>query len=395
MGLRASIVDSAVADERSDALAARTADRLPPHVASGLRGITRVARALTTAGSLHDVTERALEAMLVTLELEAAALYLRDVSGRPLLRRFMALPGEAAHAPRERIDFDDAAWELAVAGGHPLVFNEPAGWLGPNPFEPPASHWLVMPLATAERLAGAVVAVPSRTLELDQLRATVLSLLGEQLAAGIVNAQLRQDLQQAAIERERHRVAAEVHDGLAQDLALAMRELAFLDTSPPAADARASQERLRAAVADAHAVVRDRLLDLSPPIPIGGLGSAVEEACDRFARRGLPVRLEAEPPPVDVAPQVTAAIIRVLNEALANAARHAAASRVDVRFAVGLGTITIAITDDGCGFDRQQGRAEGHLGLSLMRVRAAEAAGEVEIDARPGAGTTVIARFPV
>jgi signal transduction histidine kinase len=383
-----------VADERPDQ---RSADRLPPHVASGLRGIARVARALTTAGTFHEVAERALEAMLVTLELDSAVLYLRDGSGRPLLRRFMGIPGQPANAPHEQIEFDDAAWQLAVAGGHPLVFNEPAGWLVPNPFEPPASHWLVVPLATSDRLAGAVVAVPSRRLELDQLRATVLSLLGEQLAAGVVNAQLRQELQQAAIERERHRVAAEVHDGLAQDLALATRELAFLDTSPPPAEARASGERLRAAVADAHAVVRARLLELSTPLPIGGLRSAVEDVCARYAQRGLPVRLEREPPAVDVAPEVTAAVIRILNEALANAARHAAASRVDVRVDVDDGTIAIAIADDGQGFDPQQVRdvAPGHLGLALMRERAAEAAGAVEIAARPGAGTTVTARFPL
>jgi signal transduction histidine kinase len=375
----------------------RPADRLPPHVASGLRGIARVARALTTAGTFNEVAERALEAMLVTLDLDSAVLYLRDGSGRPLLRRFMGIPAQPAHAPREQIEFDDAAWQLAVAGGHPLVFNEPAGWLVPNPFDPPASHWLVVPLATADRLAGAAVAVPSRRLELDPLRATVLSLLGEQLAAGVVNAQLRQELQQAAIERERHRVAADVHDGLAQDLALAMRELAFLDASPPPAEAEASAQRLRAAVAAAHAVVRDRLLLLSTPIPIGGLRSAVEDVCDRFARRGLPVRLEREPPAVDVAPEVTAAVIRVLNEALANAARHAAASRVDVRVEVDGGTIAIAVADDGRGFDPEHLRdpAPGHLGLSLMRERAAEAAGAVEIAASPGAGATVTARFPL
>jgi signal transduction histidine kinase len=375
----------------------RTAGRLPPHVASGLRGISRVARALTTAGTLHEVAERALEAMLVTLELEAAVLYLRDASGRPLLRRFMGFPQEPLHAPRDQIDFDQAAWKLAVAGGHPLVFNEPAGWLVPNPFEPPVSHWLVVPLATAEHVAGAVVAVPGRPFELDPLNATVLSLIGEQLAAGIINAQLRQELQRAALDRERMRVAAEVHDGLAQDLALATRELAFLETSPLAADARASQQRLRAAVADAHAVVRNRLLELSAPMPIGGLRGAVEEICGRFARRGLPLRVGSGPPDVEVAPEVTAAIIRVLSEALANAARHAGASRVDVCLGVEPGAITIVIADDGRGFDPQQAPdpSDGHLGLALMRERAAAAGGQVEIAARPGAGATVTARFPL
>ena len=60
----------------------------------------------------------------------------------------------------------------------------------------------------------------------------MLRLLGDLLGAGIAAAQLRQELQRTALERERMRLAAEVHDGLAQDLALAMRELALLESAP-------------------------------------------------------------------------------------------------------------------------------------------------------------------
>ncbi len=202
-------------------------------VASGLEAISRVARALTTPGALHEVADGALAAMQATMDLEACVLYLPDAAGRPLLTRYTARPREGERSARDQIDFDPAAWTLAIAGGHPLVFNEPAGWLVANPFDPPASHWLVVPLVTAERLVGAVMAARATPLELDALGVTVLSLLGDQLAAGIASAQLRLQLQGAAIERERLRVAADVHDGLAQDLALAVRELAFLDTDPP------------------------------------------------------------------------------------------------------------------------------------------------------------------
>jgi signal transduction histidine kinase len=369
----------------SDAWAAGLAGRLPARVASGLEAISRVARALTTPGALHEVAERALDAMRAALELEVCVLYLPDAAGRPLLTRF-----EGETSAREQIDFDPAAWQLAIAGGHPLVFNEPAGWLVPNPFDPPASHWLVVPLAT-DRLVGAVMAARAEPLELDALGVTVLSLLGDQLAAGIASTQLRLELQGAAIERERLRVAADVHDGLAQDLALAVRELAFLDTAPPAAAADASRERLRAAVASAHAVVRDRLVDLSSALPIGGVRAAVEDVCDRFAHRGLPVRLTVEAAPVDPPPEVTAALVRVLSEALANAAKHAEATAVDVRLQAEAGALAIVVADDGRGFDPDTAGGDGHLGLGLMRSRA----GELDIRSAPGAGTTITARFPL
>jgi signal transduction histidine kinase len=368
-----------------------TAGRLPARVASALEAISRVARALTAPGPLHEVADRALDAMRATLDLEAAALYLPDAAGRPLLVRFT---GDAA---REQLDFDPAAWQLAIAGGHPLVFNEPAGWLLPNPFHPPAAHWMVVPLATAERLVGVVVAARAEPVALDALGGTVLSLLGAQLAAGIESAQLRLQLQGAAIERERLRVAADVHDGLAQDLALAVRELAFLDDDPPAAGAEASRARLRAAVTSAHGVVRDRLVDLASVLPIGGLRAAVEEVCARYALRGLAVRLDADPAVGEAPPAVTAAVVRVVNEALANALKHAEASAVDVRLAAGPGAITVTIADDGRGFDPAgaAGAAAGHLGLTLMRGRASEAAGELTVESALGAGTTIAARFPL
>jgi signal transduction histidine kinase len=373
------------------------AGRLPGRVASSLEAISRVARALTTPGALHEVAERALDAMRGALDLQVCVLYLPDAAQRPLLTRFEASPRESAHAAREQVDFDPAAWQLAIAGGHPLVFNEPAGWVVPNPFEPPASHWVVVPLATADRLVGAVIAARAEPLDLDALGVTVLSLLGDQLAAGIASAQLRLELQGAAIERERLRVAAEVHDGLAQDLALAVRELAFLATDPPASAAEGSRERLRAAVTSAHAVVRDRLVDLSTTVPIGGIRDTVEEMCARFARRGLPVRLTVDPGLGEAPPALTAALVRVLNEALANALRHAGASAVDVRVGAEPGAIAMTVADDGRGFDPadQTAADDGHLGVGLMRSRAREADGELDIRSAPGAGTTVRARFPL
>ena len=371
------------------------AGRLPARVASGLEAISRVARALTTPGALHEVAEWALEAMRATLDLEACVLYLPDAGGRPLLTRFSARPQDGARHARDQVDFEPAAWKLAIAGGHPLVFNEPAGWLVVNPFDPPASHWLVVPLATAERLVGAVMAVRAEPLELDALGVTVLSLLGDQLAAGIASAQLRLELQGAAIERERLRVAADVHDGLAQDLALAVRELAFLESGPAEPAAAASRERLRAAVASAHAVVRDRLVELASALPLGGVRAAVEQVCARFSQRGLPVRLTVEESIADPPPGVTAALVRVLSEALTNAVKHAGASAVEVRLTAPPGALAIAIADDGRGFDPDVLVGAGHLGLSLMRSRAEEAGGDLDVRSEPGAGTTIVARFPL
>jgi signal transduction histidine kinase len=138
-------------------------------------------------------------------------------------------------------------------------------------------------------------------------------------------------------------------------------------------------------------------VDLSGALPIGGLRAAVEAVCTRYERRGLAVGLTVDDTLADTPPEVTAALVRVLNEALANAAKHANAAAVAVELRSLPGAVTVVVADDGGGFDPEAagGSENGHLGLSLMRARAREAAGDLEIRSAPGGGTTVSARFPL
>jgi signal transduction histidine kinase len=359
------------------------AGRLPPEVAAGLGAISRVARALNRPGSLTELTEHALAEMNGALSLTAAALYL-PATGQ-LLRRFR----EATTGPSSRpeLAFDREAWRLAVESGHPVVFHEPAGWLVDNPFDPEAQYWFALPMLASDELVGVVMAARPVPIELDATTLTVLRLLGDQLSTGITTARLRQELQRTELERERMRLAADVHDGLAQDLALAMRELALLDGDLPPDDARASLTRLREAVAEAHRIVRERLVDLSSP-PAADLRAAVEQVVGRFARRGLPVSL-AVGEMLDAPP--TATLMLILGEALSNVERHAGAGSVTVAVDVRDGSIELTVADDGAGFSDV---AKGHFGLGVMRQRAEEAGGSLDVSSSPGTGTRVTVRLP-
>ena len=194
---------------------------IAPEVLSGLAAVSRVSRALVGTGELPVLAAAALEEMREALRLHDAALYLPDADGHPVLRRYV---GASA---AEELSFDQEAWQLAIASGAPIVLREPATWLVENPFTPPATDWVILPLVTGEReMVGVVIASATTPIRIDPLSGTVLSLLGLQLSAGITTAQLRRELLRAAMERERRTLAAEVHDGLAQYLAVARRELA-------------------------------------------------------------------------------------------------------------------------------------------------------------------------
>jgi two-component system, NarL family, nitrate/nitrite sensor histidine kinase NarX len=248
--------------------------------------------------------------------------------------------------------------------------------------------WLALPLASGDHMLDVVIAAGPGPPPLDPLRATVLTLLGDLLGAGIATARLRQRLQLAAIERERLELAAEVHDELAQNLALATRELRLLDEEPSPDKAAASRARLREAVESAHRTARARLNGRVAPAPLGGLRRTVEEICRRFAVRRVPVRFEGGEEP----PEATAVVARVLAEALANVERHAGASKVMVRLTGAGDRLRLIVEDDGCGLslDRAPRPGEGHFGLRLMHQRARAARGELTVGPASPRGTSVV-----
>jgi PAS domain S-box-containing protein len=202
----------------------------------------------------------------------------------------------------------------------------------------------------------------------------------------------------AAQEAERLRVSRDLHDALGQlqaGLGLALAAARRVPGLPPAADERLAEvDRLADALArETHALavrLRPTALDdlgLEPALRqlvadwAGRTAVAVE-----FDAAGLvDTRLPAE---------VETAVYRLVQEALSNVAKHSRAARVSVSAAAAGGRVSVAVEDDGVGFDPAAGGA-GRLGLVGMRERAELAGGDLVVESEPGAGTTVLARFPL
>lgn len=223
---------------------------------------------------------------------------------------------------------------------------------------------------------------------LEQLRATADE--RRRLSAALVSAQ----------EQERRRIAADVHDGAVQALvALGMRlELVARNVSDEAA--RSELGRLRATLAVTLGELRDLIFRLTPAsLERDGLAAGLRESLGRLRTAHGPVLeledgLTAEPPG-----EVAVVLYRIAQEALVNALRHARAKRVAVTLAPHGDGISLAVTDDGRGFelpaDGSLPTLAGHLGLPSMRERAELAGGWLRIASRPGAGATITAWVPV
>ena len=219
-------------------------------------------------------------------------------------------------------------------------------------------------------------------------------LVGELTAAQAEVEALSRD-RGAAMERER--LARDVHDTLAQTLAglaiLSERAGRQLDEGrvDAAADSIATVERLsRDALDEARAIV-SRMAAVPPDV---ALGDAVDRLVSRFrAETGLTIDLDLRLDSAGVLPRESQlALLRCMQEALANVRKHAAATRIGVRVSsTPDGAAQLAVTDDGRGFD-VAARRDG-FGLDGMTERVALAGGELDVSSSHG-GTTLVVRLP-
>lgn len=214
----------------------------------------------------------------------------------------------------------------------------------------------------------------------------------------------RERLLAAAVEassRERRRIAADLHDGVVQDLA----GVAF-GLAPLADEARRAGEPERAGVLDAtvgrlRQGVRDLrtlLIEIHPPtVAATGLPAALEDLLSPLRAAGVATELLVDDAVAAGGPH-DELLYRVAREAVRNAREHAAPSRVTVRLrAAPDGGTAILVEDDGRGFEpaeRERRRSEGHLGLDLLEELVAHAGGRTRVASWPGRGTVVEVEVP-
>jgi signal transduction histidine kinase len=198
------------------------------------------------------------------------------------------------------------------------------------------------------------------------------------------------ELERAAVFDERRRLAREIHDGMAQDLAFIVQqggELAVRDGQQETLDDIVTAARR--ALDESRGVISALVRPADEPLA-KAVARVAEEAGGRW---GTTVEADLEPG-VEVPLQTREALLRIVAEAVANAARHGRAETVVVRLRAGP-ELELSIVDDGAGFDPaslENGR--GRHGLTGMRERAEALGGELRIASQPGEGTEVVVMLP-
>jgi signal transduction histidine kinase len=259
---------------------------------------------------------------------------------------------------------------------------------GPSPRHDPLIRWLGAALALGALAQLQRIAVPgdvapaftwANVLQLGAAAALVTGAIEE-----IRGYQRR--LSEMAVAGERRRIARDLHDGVAQEVAFIASQTRYL------AERSGGDERLELIASSAQRALEDSRFVIGALTRESGqpLGASLAMQAREFARRwGVVVRLEIQDD-VDVAPEKEQAILKIVGEALSNAARHAQASTVSICVGDRDGHLHVAVHDDGRGFDADVERVAARgFGLRSMRERAQLVGGDLWFESQPGRGTLV------
>ncbi len=213
--------------------------------------------------------------------------------------------------------------------------------------------------------------------------------------------QLITQAREAGVAEERRRMAREIHDTLAQGLTGIVTQLQAAEQAAnrPPGDSTGWRRHVAAATQLARDSLSEarRSVDALRPEPLERcrLSEALADVAERWGTlNGIAVQAQTTGTARPIRPEIEFALLRAAQEALANVARHAHATRVGLTVSYMENEVALDVRDDGVGFDPATVPEGGGFGLIAMRQRIADLSGTVEVESEPGGGTAISTCVP-
>lgn len=352
--------------------------------------------------SLDRLLERIAAVACEQADARYAALGVLDENGK--LVKFISIGMEEdeikriAHPPvgkgliGELMD-TEVPLRVPVIQDHPRSVGFPA-------HHPKMTSFLGVPIRAANRQLGQIyltekIGAPEFTADDEK----IIQMLAAYAAAAIQNARLHENTHRLAVLEERERIGMDLHDGIIQAIygvGLSLEgAMHSIEESPTDA-----KERIRHSIDGLNQAIRDLrayILDLRPrQMGNDGLMSGLRRLATEFRANSLTeiVLIGPDSELIDLLPSQALALFHICQEALANAAKHAKAKKVEISLWSTDDRVLMEIHDNGLGFDMETKDLNIGHGLANMQTRAQTAGGDVDISSVPGEGTTILAWVP-
>ena len=364
--------------------------------------LNQILTALASSLELEEILNKTLALLMAHFQVEAGEIFLKEEDDETL--RLVLHRGEAAEAfwTRNRFKIGEgmvgrAAQTLQPVISHHLDRDEQG--TRKAVVEAGFKQIACIPLTSRGEVVGVLtIATRSRkTISKTELQMLVSVAAGAGTA--IENARLHSNVRRLAVLEERERIGMDLHDGTIQSIygvGLALENARMLLRENP----KGAEDRLQKAMEDLDHTIRDirsYILDLRPrqlqgESLIEGLGRLVSE----FRQNTMvEVSLAAPKEPLSDLPQLHAmSLFHICQEALANIAKHAKASKVTIDLWTTSDRVLLEVSDNGQGFDLDKtSKTVGH-GLANMQTRVQNVGGDVDITSAIGEGTSILAWVP-
>ncbi len=341
-------------------------------------------RAVRADLSLRPLLDRLLEQMIGACEAAGGAIFLGDAE-HDRLEAWVRIGA----APPEEL-----AWTVVRDGRVSTLRNGDS-----------TPYAIGAPLHVGGRIQGAAVLIRStRELGFRARQIDLLSALASSAALFVRNIQLYARSEEAAITEERTRIAREIHDGLAQDLAFMVLKASAAQKLLGRGRDDEAQRELRELTNQLRLDAREvrRVIFALRPLDIEALGflPALKKFIKEFAQANeVQIEFDVRGDVKRLPPKLETALFRLIQEALNNVRKHAGAQHARVELRCHKKRAVLHIRDDGRGFDvaaaLQAARKQGSVGLIQMQERAERAGGSFKIESSPNQGTHIIVELPV
>jgi two-component system sensor histidine kinase DevS len=364
--------------------------------------MNQIGSALASTLELEEILNKTLALLLAHFRVEAGEIFLKEEDGETL--RLVLHRGEAPEAfwTRNRFKIGEGMVGQAAETLKPVIsthLDRDMQGTRPAVVEAGFKQIACIPLTTHGEVVGVLTIATRSRRTISQSELQLLVSVAAGAGTAIENARLHSNVRRLAVLEERERIGMDLHDGIIQSIygvGLALENARALLRENP----NDAEDRLQKAMDDLNHTIRDirsYILDLRPrqlqgESLIEGLGRLISEFRQNTK---LEVSLAAPKDLLSDLPQMHAmSLFHICQEALANIAKHAKATKVTIDLWTTIDRVLLEVSDNGQGFELDKtNKTVGH-GLANMLTRVQNVGGDVDITSAIGEGTSILAWVP-
>ena len=364
--------------------------------------LNNIAGVLTSSLKLDEILHKTLSLVMDYMVVESGEIFLLEEDKKTL--RLVLHRGQAAEVfwTRNRFQYGEGMIGMVAKTGEAAVSHDLAHdmrYLRDAVVDAGFKQMACFPLTSSGNLVGVLSAVTRSSTPLNEHDIQVITAIGSWAGLAIDNARLHSDARRLAVLEERDRIGMDLHDGIIQSIygvGLVLEHARLIATEEP----EKSAERIQQAINSLNHTIRDirsYILDLRPrQFGDENLMDGLRRLMMEFRVNTLAeANLSGTPDDLrDIPGSNAMALFHICQEALANAAKHAHAKKVEVTVWTSVERVMLEIQDNGYGFEMESMNMNLGHGLSNMHTRAHHVGGDVEIASIPGEGTSILAWVP-